>query len=190
MFSQSQNTQHNSKIITHIADTINNTNAIVLLICVWIYMLPTLLLPQTEQHRSPCTLISWGTSWTSVQSSWGTASARRCSPRSLSRTGQCSRSPTRSCQGATMRSSPSRWRRPCSELHCESDAVTVIQHAHLQLWWFIPTLWHFAGQEGGCGKTLSWCRPSELPRVRGSCCWLRRRLKVSDNRFSDAFFRF
>ena len=89
-----------------------------------------------------------------------------------------------------MRSSPSRWRRPCNELHCESDAVTVIQHARLQLWWFIPTLWHFAGQEGGCGKTLSWCRPSELPRVRGSCCWLRRRLKVSDNRFSDAFFRF
>jgi len=131
MFSQSHDTQHSSRIITHIADTINNTNVIVLLICVWIYMLPTLLLPQTEQHRSPCTLISWGTSWTSVQSSWGTASARRCSPRSLSRTGQCSRSPTRSCQGATMRSSPSRWRRPCSELHCESDAVTVIQHSRI-----------------------------------------------------------
>ena len=42
MFSQSHNTQHSSRIITHIADTINNTNVIVLLICVSIYMLPTL----------------------------------------------------------------------------------------------------------------------------------------------------
>jgi hypothetical protein len=42
MFLQSHNTQNDLKIITHIADMINNTNVIVLLICVWIYMLPTL----------------------------------------------------------------------------------------------------------------------------------------------------
>jgi len=77
-----------------------------------------------------------------------------------------------------------------------SDAAIVIPLAFAaficRLDWIIvvPTLWHFAEQGGERGETLSWCRPSELPRVRGSCCWLRPRLKVSDNRFSDAFFRF
>ena len=59
-------------------------------------------------QRISLMLISWGTSWTSKQISWGTACTRRYSRRSRSRTGPCSRSPTRSCPAATTRSTLSR----------------------------------------------------------------------------------
>lgn len=77
--------------------------------------------------------IFWGTPWTSVHISWGTACDHRYSLRSWARSGLCSHFPTRSCPAEAMQSKLSRSHPLCGKTHMEFCCKRKKENWHLKV---------------------------------------------------------